>query len=33
MHDDRWTKLAVMGHESELTRLEEVIARGSRANR
>jgi uncharacterized protein YndB with AHSA1/START domain len=27
MHDDRWTKLAVMGHESELTRLQQVIAR------
>ena len=26
MHDDRWTKLAVMGHESELARLEQVIA-------
>ncbi|HET9410712.1 MAG TPA: SRPBCC domain-containing protein [Candidatus Dormibacteraeota bacterium] len=29
MHDDRWTKLAVMGHESELARLEQLIARGS----
>ena len=27
MHDDHWTKLAVMGHESELTRLEQLIAR------
>ena len=29
MHDDRWTKLAVMGHESELARLERLIARSS----
>jgi uncharacterized protein YndB with AHSA1/START domain len=27
MHDDRWTKLAVMGHESELGHLEQQIAR------
>jgi hypothetical protein len=28
MHDDRWTQLARMGHESELERLERLI--GSR---
>ena len=27
MHDDQWTRLAVMGHESELARLEQLIAR------
>ena len=27
MHDDRWTQLARMGHESELDRLEKVLAR------
>jgi len=26
MHDDRWTQLARMGHESELERLERVIS-------
>jgi len=26
MHDDRWTELARMGHESELERLERVIS-------
>ena len=26
MHDDRWTQLAKMGHESELDRLEKTIA-------
>ena len=26
MHDDRWTQLAKMGHESELERLERLIA-------
>ncbi|HEV2218149.1 MAG TPA: SRPBCC domain-containing protein [Candidatus Dormibacteraeota bacterium] len=26
MHDDRWTQLAKMGHESELDRLEKAIA-------
>ncbi len=26
MHDDRWTQLARMGHESELDRLERVIS-------
>ena len=26
MHDDRWTQLAVMGHESELDRLERLLA-------
>lgn len=25
MHDDRWTQLAKMGHESELSRLERVL--------
>ncbi len=29
MHDDHWTKLAVMGHESELARLEQLLARRS----
>ncbi len=28
MHDDRWTQLARMGHESELERLERVISSG-----
>jgi uncharacterized protein YndB with AHSA1/START domain len=32
MHDDRWTQLAVMGHESELRRLEEVLAARTREN-
>jgi len=27
MHDDQWARLAVMGHESELARLEQLIAR------
>ena len=27
MHDDRWTQLARMGHESELERLEQLLAR------
>lgn len=27
MHDDRWTRLAVMGRESELGRLAEVLAK------
>ncbi|TMG24507.1 MAG: SRPBCC domain-containing protein [Chloroflexi bacterium] len=26
MHDDRWTQLARMGHESELDRLEQLLA-------
>ena len=26
MHDNEWTRLAVMGHESELSRLEAIIA-------
>jgi uncharacterized protein YndB with AHSA1/START domain len=26
MHDDRWTELARMGHESELDRLEQLLA-------
>lgn len=26
MHDDRWTQLAVMGHEGELRKLEQVLA-------
>lgn len=26
MHDDRWTQLARMGHESELDRLERLIS-------
>jgi hypothetical protein len=26
MHDDRWTQLARMGRESELSRLERVLA-------
>lgn len=26
MHDDHWTRLAVMGHESELARLEQLLA-------
>ncbi len=26
MHDERWTQLAMMGHESELGRLERVLA-------
>ena len=26
MHDDRWTQLARMGRESELSRLEKVLA-------
>ena len=29
MHDDRWTQLARLGHESELDRLERVLARAS----
>ena len=27
MHDDRWTQLARMGHESELDRLERLLER------
>ncbi len=27
MHDEEWTRLAVMGHESELARLAELLAR------
>lgn len=32
MHDERWTQLAVMGRESELRRLEEVLAARTREN-